>query len=171
MKNLNMLNFFKFDNILIKKLMNLKRNKLSYSLFLLLLLSFSTISCTLLQEHGSTNPCDLIGSWELYKQTGALQDVCPQERITFRFDSTAILQCPNKPSITRHYSAKNGVLSYTETGVSFDFYVFTTTSETRLELYGKNVSRNLFYYKINIINSNEPEIQGSGINNSSENIR
>ncbi len=140
-------------------------------LLILFFCSLSILSCNLLQENGSTNPDDLIGSWELYKQTGALQDVCPQEHITFRIDSTAILQCPNKPAITRHYSAKNGVLVYKETGISFDFYIFSTTSETRLELYGKNVSRNLFYYKINLVNLNEPEVKGSGINNSSENIR
>ncbi|MCX7833560.1 MAG: hypothetical protein N2490_05055 [Ignavibacteria bacterium] len=145
--------------------------KISYSILSLVFLSISILSCSLFQEHGSTNPGDLIGSWELYRQTGALQDVCPQERITFRTDSIATLQCPNKPSITRHYSAKNGILTYKETGISFDFYIFKTTSETRLELYGKNVSRNLFYYKVNLTNSTEPDIEGSGANNSSENIK
>lgn len=137
----------------------------------LLIFSSTIVSCSLFQEQGSTNPSDLIGSWELYKQTGALQDVCPQERITFKIDSTATLQCPNKPVITRHYTAKKGVLVYKETGISFDFYIFSTSSETRLELYGKNVSRNLFYYKINLINYTEPDIEGSGINNSSENVK
>ena len=146
-------------------------NKIKYSVYLLIAL-FGIINsgCNLVNDPGSTSAADLIGVWELYKQTGALQDVCPNEILKLSADGTAKLQCPNQTEISRNYTAVNGVLTYTQTGVSFDFYVVTKTSSTTLELYGKNVSRNLFYNKVISV----PSGKGSGLSetgsNSSENI-
>jgi hypothetical protein len=97
---------------------------------------------------GNTNPADLLGEWQLFKQTGALQDVCSGEVLKLLNDGVAKLQCPNQNEITRNYTASNGVLIYTQTGVSFNYNVVSGSGQTTLELYGRNVSRNLFYSKI-----------------------
>jgi hypothetical protein len=145
--------------------------KIKYSVYLLIAL-FGIINsgCNLVNDPGSTNAADLIGVWELYKQTGALQDVCPNEILKLSSDGTAKLQCPNQTEISRNYTAVNGVLTYTQTGVSFDFYVVTKTSTTTLELYGKNVSRNLFYNKVISVPSGKGSGSGENGTNSSENI-
>jgi len=143
--------------------------RLSVFIFIISVTIFNA-GCNLITEPGSTNPSDLIGTWQLYKQTGALQDVCPDEILRLSSDGTAKLQCPGQQEITRNYSASNGVLTYTQTGVSFDFFVVTNSSTVTLELYGKNISRNLFYNKTDSI----PIINGKGSGelniNSSENL-
>lgn len=148
--------------------MNKKIKFLPY--LLIVLFGVFNSGCNLVNDPGSTSAADLIGVWELYKQTGALQDVCPDEILKLSADGIAKLQCPNQTEISRNYMAVDGVLTYTQTGVSFDFYVVTKTSSTTLELYGKNVSRNLFYNKV----SSNPSGKGSGTgengSNSSENI-
>jgi hypothetical protein len=146
------------------------KNKIKYLSYLFaVLFGIFNAGCNLLNDPGSTSAADLIGTWELYKQTGALQDVCPNEILKLSADGTAKLQCPNQQEITRNYTAVNGVLTYTQTGVSFDFYVLTKSTSTTLELYGKNVSRNLFYNKV--ISTQTKRGSGSGDNNfnSSEN--
>lgn len=147
------------------------KNKFKYSSYLLIVLfGLFNSGCNLLTDPGSTNPADLIGAWELYKQTGALQDVCPNEVLTLSADGTARLQCPNQQEITRNYNAVNGVLTYTQTGISFDFYVVTKSTSITLELYGKNVSRNLFYNKITSVQTKKGSGSGENNSNSSENV-
>ncbi|MBN1633437.1 MAG: hypothetical protein JW917_04650 [Ignavibacteria bacterium] len=151
-----------------EKSMNYKIKYLPYLLIALFCIFNS--GCNLLTDPGSTNAADLIGVWELYKQTGALQDVCPNEILKLSSDGVAKLQCPNQTEIIRNYTAVNGVLTYTQTGVSFDFYVVTKASTPTLELYGKNVSRNLFYNKISSVPTGKGSGSGGFSTNSSENI-
>lgn len=139
----------------------------------MIIITFAVIgaSCDVLNNNGSTNPSDLIGSWQLYKQTGAQQDVCPDEVLKLQSDGTAKLKCPNQSEITRTYSATNGVLTYTETGVSFDFSVVTENGAIKLQLIGKNVERNLYYNKVTTVDYKNDEPNASGknsTNNSSE---
>lgn len=117
-------------------------------LSILCMLTGISLSCNTVRKQDSTNPYNLIGVWELYKQTGTLQDVCQSENLQFTSDGKAILQCPGATSITRTYTAKNGILTYTETGIMFKFKIYFDESSTRLEMYGQNVGRNLFYKKI-----------------------
>ena len=96
--------------------------------------------------NGGSAPEDLLGRWQLVRQTGALQDVCDGETVEFQ-TNTATLKCPNQSEIIRNYTASNGVLTY-ETGVSYEFTVRTESGTTKLDLIGSNVSRNLYYDKI-----------------------
>ena len=96
--------------------------------------------------NGGSSPEDLLGRWQLVRQTGAQQDVCDGETVEFQ-TSTAILKCPNQSEIIRNYTASTGVLTY-ETGVSYEFTVRTESGTTKLDLIGSNVSRNLYYDKI-----------------------
>lgn len=96
--------------------------------------------------NGSSAPEDLLGRWILVRQTGASQDVCDGETVEFQ-SSTATLKCPNQSEIVRSYTASNGILTY-ETGVSYEFIVRTENDTTKLDLIGRNVSRNLYYDKI-----------------------
>lgn len=102
----------------------------------------------LLNGGGSTDPQDLLGRWQLVRQTGALQDVCDNETLEFQNSTTALLQCPQQTQITRSYTAStSGVLTY-QTGVSYNYEVRTESGTTKLDLIGSNVSRNLYYDKI-----------------------
>jgi len=126
--------------------------------FLFYILTFSIvitgIGCSSSSKLGSADASDIIGFWELYDQSGVIQDVCSKETLGFTKDGKAILQCPGSNPITRRYSIKNGILTYTETGIKFKFNIKSEKSITRLELFGQNVGRNLFYKKINKETSN-----------------
>ena len=114
-------------------------------LFSFLSFAFIGTECENILNGGSA-PEDLLGRWQLVRQTGALQDVCEGETVEFQ-TSTATLKCPNQSEIIRNYTASNGVLTY-ETGVSYDFTVRTESGTTKLDLIGRNISRNLYYDKI-----------------------
>ncbi len=110
----------------------------------LMYMMFSGSDCNELINQQSV-PESLVGNWKLTLQTGALQDVCPEETANFQTSGTAVLTCPNSTSVSRSYSVSNNVLTYTETSISYDV-VFSNNNQT-LELKGKNVSRNLTYTK------------------------
>ena len=130
-------------------------------------------SCDVVNDKGSSNENDLVGSWQLTKQTGSQQDVCPNETITFQTGGTVTLQCPGQPQIQRTYTTSNGVVTYTETGVSFEFYVKIESGITKLELIGRNVQRNLYYNKVTVdkLNNDLPKSAGNSNYNSSEKIK
>ncbi len=109
--------------------------------------AFMGTECEQLLEGGSTSSEDLLGRWQLVRQTGALQDICDGETLEFQNSTTALLQCPQQTQITRSYTASNGVLTY-QTGVSYNYLVRTESGTTKLDLTGRNVSRNLYYDKI-----------------------
>jgi len=118
------------------------------TILLISILSFAFIGteCENILNGGSA-PEDLLGRWQLVRQTGALQDVCDGETVEFQ-TNTATLKCPNQLEIIRNYTVSNGVLTY-ETGVSYEFTVRTENDTTKLlDLIGSNVSRNLYYNKI-----------------------
>jgi hypothetical protein len=114
-------------------------------LFSILSFAFIGTECENL-INGSSTPEDLLGRWQLVRQTGALQDICDGETVEFQ-TNTATLKCPNQSEIIRSYTASNGLLTY-ETGVSYEFTVRTESGTTKLDLIGSNVSRNLYYDKI-----------------------
>ena len=109
--------------------------------------AFMGTECEQLLEGGSTSSEDLFGRWQLVKQTGAQQDICDGETLEFQNSITALLQCPQQTQITRSYTASNGILTY-QTGVSYNYLVRTESGTTKLDLIGRNVSRNLYYDKI-----------------------
>lgn len=114
---------------------------------------------------GGINDSTLAGtSWQLDRVTGALQDICPGETVDFG-SSTADLTCPGSGTITRNYSLNNLVLTYTQSGVT---YQVDSLNSSRLVLRGQNVSRNLYYNRI-ITTTNPPAVYSkSAGKNSSE---
>ncbi len=101
----------------------------------------------IIPDDTTTSSEDLLGRWQLVKQTGALQDICDGETIDFQDSTTVLLQCPQQTQITRSYWASNGILTY-QTGVSYNYLIDTSSVTTKLNLTGRNVSRNLYYDKI-----------------------
>lgn len=123
--------------------------------------------CEKILEGGGNVPADIVGSWKLIEQTGAQQDVCPDEVANFQSGGVAQLTCPNSASINRDFSISENILTYTQTSVAYD--VEFSNSNQNLMLYGRNVSRNLKYEKIvtDIFPSKKTEINTTS-NNSSE---
>lgn len=122
--------------------------RIFYSLFVLgiISLSFTGSSCNDIID-ALTNTGDVAGTWNLTEQGGVQYDVCPQEVVTFS-TNTATLKCPNSTPLTRSYTAASGVLTYTETGISYDYNVSTSGGVTTLSMNGKNgVNRILKYTK------------------------
>lgn len=109
-----------------------------------------------------------LGSWNLIYQTGALQDICPDENVIFQPDFTAILTCPNSASIEREYFVDDtdSTLYYTQANI----YYYSEFSELNqvLTLYGLNVSRNLTYEKIPASEIHPVIQEKTNFNNSSE---
>lgn len=134
----------------------------------LIMLSFTGSNCDkVLVDEGSV-PQELIGDWQLTEQTGAQQDICPQEVVTFQSNGIAKLTCPGSDQIARDFKLENDILTYTQTSIAYDAEF--SDNNTKLYLYGRNVSRNLFYQKIvtadiqngsgnnaDFINSSDPE--------------
>lgn len=117
------------------------------SLFILgiISLTFTGSSCNDIID-ALTNSGDVAGTWTLTQNGGAQFDVCPNETVTFS-TSTATLTCPGSAGITRNYTAVSGVLTYTDSGIKYDYAVATSSGTTTLTMNGKNVSRNLIYTK------------------------
>jgi len=112
-------------------------------------------------------PGDIVGNWKLTEQTGAAQDICPDETVVFQTSGQAQLTCPNSNSISRNFQVVNNVLTYTETSISYN--VEFANSNQELLLTGANVNRNLKYQRV--ITAPEPIInapQNDFINSSDE---
>jgi hypothetical protein len=116
----------------------------SISAMLLLYIMFSGSDCSEVTNEPSV-PDAIQGNWKLVLQTGALQDICPDEIVNFQSSGIAILTCPGSEAISRDYTVSNDILTYTETSIAYDI-VFSNNQQT-LELKGRNVSRNLTYSK------------------------
>lgn len=141
-------------------------------LFLFLtVFSFPLIAsdCNNLLNNQAAAPETFLGNWRLVQQTGALQDICPQENVVFRSDGVAELTCPEGQTILRDYSISGTELNYDQTSLQYE-YEFEENDQ-KLNLYGVNVSRNLFYEKITADNSSK--VKGSDIDmkNSSEAVK
>lgn len=146
----------------------ISKSKLLHALTVLILISLSITGseCDKVLSDNGNVPGILLGDWQLASQTGALQDICPQERVNYQSSFIAQLTCPGSTPITRDFEIENDVLTYTQTSISYD--VEFSENDTKLALYGKNVSRNLFYEKvITSVNPPAPE-EKTEFNNSSE---
>jgi hypothetical protein len=144
------------------------KSKILQSLIALILISLSVTGsdCDKVLSNNGSVPSDLIGEWQLVSQTGALQDICPLETVNFQSTMVALLTCPGSNPITRDFEISNDVLTYTQTSISYDVEITNENSE--LALYGRNVSRNLFYER-NITAISKSELKGKAtLNNSSE---
>lgn len=109
-------------------------------------LSFMASNCNDIID-ALTNSGDVTGSWIMTDQAGAQYDLCNQERVVFS-GTTATLTCPNSTPVTRAYTTSNGVLTYTETGVSYTYNVTTNSGNTILTMTGRNgVNRTIEYTK------------------------
>ncbi len=117
----------------------------SFIIMTLVMLSVTGSDCDkVLVDEGSV-PQELIGNWQLTEQTGAQQDICPQEVVTFQSNGIAKLTCPGSDQIARDFTLQNDILTYTQTSIAYDSEF--SDNNTKLYLYGRNVSRNLFYQK------------------------
>ena len=153
-------------NYLFNSYLKKRISVLRFFLFLTLI-SFPLISsdCENLLNNEEPTPQSFVGNWRLVQQTGALQDICPQENVNFRSDGVAELTCPEGQTLVRDYSVTGSELNYDQTSLKYE-YEFED-NEQKLNLYGVNVSRNLFYEKVTASNSNDKR-SGNVQNNSSE---
>ncbi|MCB0726003.1 MAG: hypothetical protein KDD00_00960 [Ignavibacteriae bacterium] len=140
-------------------------------LLILALISFPLISsdCNNLLNNEEPAPEKFVGNWTLVEQTGALQDICPQEKVVFRADGVAELTCPEGQPILRVYSVSGTELFYDQTSLQYE-YEFDNNDQ-KLNLYGVNVSRNLFYEKIATDNIGNDKRSVTKQNNSSEAVK
>lgn len=142
----------------------------------LISLSFVGSSCNEILDAISGNSGDVVGTWDLNEQGGAQYDVCAQERVQFS-TSQATLTCPGSSPITRNYTVSNGVLTYTETAVRYDYSVSTESGVTFLTMTGRNgLNRILKYKKVITDSQNKPippkeNHDNENVSNSSEEIR
>lgn len=140
------------------------KNKILIAL-ILISLSLSGSDCEKLIQNNEVIPQDLAGNWKLSEQTGALQDICPNETVNFQLNGVAQLTCPNSQTITRNFTVQDNSLKYTQTSVS---YKIQTLNNDTLYLLGQNVSRNLIYLKISADEMNVPGSTKNDSFNSSE---
>lgn len=117
-----------------------------FIVMILISLSVTGSDCEKVLVDDNTVPQELIGDWQLTGQTGAQQDICPEEVVTFQSTGIARLACPGADQIARDFTFENDVLSYTQTSIAYDAEF--SDDNLNLSLYGRNVSRNLFYQKI-----------------------
>jgi hypothetical protein len=110
---------------------------------LLILVSFSILGaqCEKLLE-GTAG--DVGGSWLLVKMEGNLQDICLGESANFQ-NGTATLQCPNSTAITRSYTYENNVLTYTNSGVSYDVSFGSVNGIEKMIFRARGIERVLTY--------------------------
>lgn len=128
------------------KFNNYSRIIQSFIIAILIMLSVTGSDCEKVLVDDNTVPQELIGDWQLTDQTGAQQDICPQEVVTFQSTGIAKLTCPGSDEISRDFTLENNILSYTQTSIAYDAEF--SEDNLNLSLYGRNVSRNLFYQKI-----------------------
>ena len=128
------------------KFNNYRRIIQSIIIMILIMLSVTGSDCEKVLVDDNTVPQELIGDWQLTDQTGAQQDICPQEVVTFQSTGIAKLTCPGSDEISRDFTLENNILSYTQTSIAYDAEF--SEDNLNLSLYGRNVSRNLFYQKI-----------------------
>jgi len=81
-------------------------------------------------------------------QGGSQYDICNGETVVFT-STSATLTCPGLSPVTRSYTTSGGVLTYTQTGMSYDYSVSTSSGQTVLSMRSKNLnlSRTLEYTK------------------------
>lgn len=135
------------------------------SLFCLALisLSFTGSSCNdILNALGGD---DVTGTWVMSDQGGAQYDICNGETVTFS-STTATLTCPGSSPITRTYTTSGGVLTYTETGMSYDYSVSSSSGATKLTMRGRNNINRTIEYTKQISDSHSAGIQ---LNNDKQN--
>lgn len=144
------------------------KHKIKWVLILFIFISFSFLSadCEKVLVNNTNIPQEMVGNWLLIEQTGALQDICADETVTFESNGIATLTCPGSGSITRDFNVENNVLNYTETSISYNIEI--STDNQFLSLYGIDVSRNLTYQKIITFNTVSGEPKKANFNNSSE---
>lgn len=112
----------------------------------LISLSFTGSSCNDILNALASD--DVTGSWAMSNQGGSQYDICNGETVVFT-STTATLTCPGLSPITRSYTTSGGVLTYTQTGVSYDYSVSSSTGPTILTMRSRNLtlSRTLEYTK------------------------
>ena len=141
--------------------------RVTYSLLLLAFVSLSFMASNCNDILNALTSDDVVGTWTLTNQGGAQYDICNGETVTFT-SSTATLTCPGSSPITRNYTASGGVLTYTDTGMSYGYSVSSSTGSTVLTLTGRNsVNRILEYTK----QSTDKQSSGSQQKSSSDNIK
>lgn len=144
----------------------LQKTKLIFVLIPLLYLATTGAECEkLLTGEGSINQ-ELLGTWQMTRMEGSLQDICYNERVQFQSNNVALLRCPSGDEVSRNYSATQSVLTYTTSGVEYDIL---NLSSTQVTLRGRNVNRTLYYTKIIATDDNRSPGQENMLNSNSKN--
>jgi len=108
---------------------------------------------------------DVTGSWVMSNQGGSQYDICNGETVTFT-STTATLTCPGLSAVTRSYTTSGGVLTYTQTGMSYDYSVSTSSGQIVLTMRGRNnINRTLEYTK----QSSDSHSAGTQLKNDKQN--
>jgi hypothetical protein len=93
---------------------------------------------------------ELAYTWTLVRQTGSNIDVCPGETVKFDKNYYARLVCPGQDTTVRKFSLESDNLTYYLNNTPLAEYRFEVVKEngdTKLNMYGTNVNRNLFYLR------------------------
>jgi len=120
--------------------MNLTKG-FKYLLFMLILsFAFTGTEC----EKLLTASGDVTGTWKLVKMEGNLQDVCLGEIAVFN-SGTATLTCPGVSPVTRSYTYSNNVLTYTNTGVTYNVSFTSVNGVSKMIMRASGIERVLTY--------------------------
>lgn len=135
-------------------------------------LPFIGAECSTLINGQSASIADLLYTWQLHRQTGSNIDICPNETVTFHNDNYVYLVCPGTDTVTRKFSVSNNQLTYSLANQPLATYrieIVTESGATKLNMYGINVNRNLFYVRTNKDLPAEPDVKATeNATNSSE---
>ncbi|HEY5534959.1 MAG TPA: hypothetical protein VIL99_08510 [Ignavibacteria bacterium] len=133
---------------------------------------FIGAECSTLLNGQSTSITDLLYTWQLQRQTGSNIDICANETVTFHNDNSAYLVCPGTDTVIRTFAVNNNQLTYSLVNQPLATYrieVVTDSGATKLNMYGTNVDRNLFYVRTTKDLPAEPDVKATeNATNSSE---
>lgn len=126
---------------------------------------FLGTQCNTLVNGQQSGVNELAYTWTLVRQTGSNIDVCPREIVRFDLNYYAHLVCPGQDTAVRKFSLEADNLTYYLNNAplaEYRFEVVTENGDTKLNMYGTNVNRNLFYLRT----SNTPAEQNiKGLDN------
>jgi hypothetical protein len=115
------------------------------SILVLFILSFAFIGGEC-DKFFNPDTKDILGRWLLVKMEGDLQDVCLGEKAEFQ-TAEVVLTCPGKTPITRSYTYLNNIVTYSQTGVSYDVSFNAQNGINKMIFTGRGIQRKLTYDK------------------------
>jgi hypothetical protein len=126
----------------------------------LIIFALTGADCNKVVSGGNENIKPVLGTWKLYKQSGALCDVCPNETVQFFLDGAVWNTCPGAAVVMSRFNVLYGQIVYVDGGPTYNFTIGTdSVGNKNLEMDGVNVSRHLWYKFISSNDNNPPANQ------------